>query len=195
MILPNVALFLVVIILPLSHGTHTKYPPNMVEEYTPDDPYFIEERDDNSPNEVDYEKSRQLRLSGIPNLPLPLYFLNQNKNRKNSNKKRMKESSIYYIRLPASPYVIVPGLGYVSQPPTISPLLGIAPDQAAKPVDFKDGFVSDDGYDDYLLDRREKPVKVMNKKKMVKNSKIERIRGLFYFNGRPEKVIILPVDE
>ncbi|RZF47847.1 hypothetical protein LSTR_LSTR010637 [Laodelphax striatellus] len=31
------------------------------------------------------------------------------------------DSPIYYVRLPPSPYMFVPGVGYVSQPPSIRP--------------------------------------------------------------------------
>lgn len=34
--------------------------------------------------------------------------------------KRYQESNIFYIRLPPTPYTFVPGLGYISQPPTYS---------------------------------------------------------------------------
>ncbi|EFN83506.1 uncharacterized protein LOC105184172 [Harpegnathos saltator] len=34
--------------------------------------------------------------------------------------KRYQESNIFYIRLPPTPYMFVPGLGYISQPPTYS---------------------------------------------------------------------------
>lgn len=34
--------------------------------------------------------------------------------------KRYPESNIFYIRLPPTPYMFVPGLGYISQPPTYS---------------------------------------------------------------------------
>lgn len=33
-----------------------------------------------------------------------------------------QNSPIYYIRLPPTPYMFVPGMGYISQPPTIQPL-------------------------------------------------------------------------
>ncbi|XP_076160903.1 uncharacterized protein LOC143143496 [Ptiloglossa arizonensis] len=37
-----------------------------------------------------------------------------------SDSSRYQESNIFYIRLPPTPYMFVPGLGYVSQPPTYS---------------------------------------------------------------------------
>ncbi|CAO1420146.1 unnamed protein product [Diamesa serratosioi] len=38
-----------------------------------------------------------------------------------------KNSPIFYIRLPPTPYMFVPGLGYISQPPTYQPLAPIPP--------------------------------------------------------------------
>ncbi|XP_045772239.1 WW domain-binding protein 11 [Maniola jurtina] len=39
----------------------------------------------------------------------------------NLNSLQYDNSPIFYIRLPPTPYMFVPGLGYVSQPPTIGP--------------------------------------------------------------------------
>lgn len=38
-----------------------------------------------------------------------------------------KNSPIYYVRLPPTPYMFVPGLGYVSQPPTYTPMSPVPP--------------------------------------------------------------------
>lgn len=40
---------------------------------------------------------------------------------------QFKNSPIYYIRLPPTPYMFVPGIGYVSQPPTYQPMAPIMP--------------------------------------------------------------------
>jgi hypothetical protein len=45
-----------------------------------------------------------------------------------------KNSPIYYIRLPPTPYMFVPGLGYVSQPPTYNPLPAPLPPPPQMPV-------------------------------------------------------------
>lgn len=45
-----------------------------------------------------------------------------------------KNSPIYYIRLPPTPYMYVPGLGYVSQPPTYNPLPPPPPPPPPMPV-------------------------------------------------------------
>lgn len=48
-----------------------------------------------------------------------------------NNKMRYQESDIFYIRLPPIPYMFVPGLGYISQPPTYS---GASPKPQISPV-------------------------------------------------------------
>lgn len=40
---------------------------------------------------------------------------------------QFKNSPIYYIRLPPTPYMFVPGVGYISQPPTYQPMTPIMP--------------------------------------------------------------------
>ena len=40
-----------------------------------------------------------------------------------SKRKKMKNSPITYIKMPASPYTFVPGKGYVSKPKTSSPFM------------------------------------------------------------------------
>lgn len=40
---------------------------------------------------------------------------------------QQKESQIFYIRLPPTPYMFVPGIGYVSQPPSYNPLMAPQP--------------------------------------------------------------------
>ncbi|KOB67122.1 Uncharacterized protein OBRU01_20183 [Operophtera brumata] len=55
----------------------------------------------------------------------------------NLNSLQYDNSPIFYIRLPPTPYMFVPGLGYVSQPPSIgppmSPMMPQGPPQVADP--------------------------------------------------------------
>lgn len=60
-------------------------------------------------------------------LRMPTYEIDYNnnselttKNRLSGVSKKYPESDIFYIRLPPIPYMFVPGLGYISQPPTYS---------------------------------------------------------------------------
>ncbi|XP_028048993.2 uncharacterized protein LOC105831416 [Monomorium pharaonis] len=69
-------------------------------------------------------------LSSILHYPrVPTYEIDYNGNSESpakesrssdAPKKYLHESDIFYIRLPPIPYMFVPGLGYVSQPPTYS---------------------------------------------------------------------------
>lgn len=49
------------------------------------------------------------------------------KKRPSTGTNHFKNSPIYYIRLPPTPYMLVPGLGYISNPPTIQPITPIMP--------------------------------------------------------------------
>ncbi|XP_072931819.1 uncharacterized protein [Epargyreus clarus] len=66
----------------------------------------------------------------------------------NMNSLQYDNSPIFYIRLPPTPYMFVPGLGYVSQPPTIgppmSPMLpqGVPPQVADPFINLPLDFVS-----------------------------------------------------
>uniref|UniRef100_A0A336M127 CSON006179 protein n=1 Tax=Culicoides sonorensis TaxID=179676 RepID=A0A336M127_CULSO len=75
-----------------------------------------------------------------PTLPTPDYFSDYSyygyndddddmMSRANTKKRpnQFKNSPIYYIRLPPTPYMFVPGLGYISQPPTYQPMAPVAP--------------------------------------------------------------------
>lgn len=49
-----------------------------------------------------------------------------------------RNSPIFYIRLPPTPYMFVPGMGYISNPPTITPL----PQPIAQPSPFASQYYS-----------------------------------------------------
>ncbi|XP_055586693.1 uncharacterized protein LOC129739307 [Uranotaenia lowii] len=68
----------------------------------------------------------------LPNIDDEDILSRNNQRRRPAN----KNSPIYYIRLPPTPYMFVPGLGYISQPPTIQPLAPAVPQypQLAPPV-------------------------------------------------------------
>ncbi|XP_076234807.1 uncharacterized protein LOC143179452 [Calliopsis andreniformis] len=68
---------------------------------------------------VNYPLVQQLPFSGIP------YDVDFNSNSFDSEETSedsngYQESNIFFIRLPPTPYMFVPGLGYISQPPTYS---------------------------------------------------------------------------
>ncbi|KAJ0177347.1 hypothetical protein K1T71_007356 [Dendrolimus kikuchii] len=66
----------------------------------------------------------------------------------NINSLQYDNSPIFYIRLPPTPYMFVPGLGYISQPPTIGPPMspmmpqGVPPQVADPFINLPLDFVS-----------------------------------------------------
>ena len=54
-------------------------------------------------------------------------------NRRRPANGNYKNSPIFYIRLPPTPYMFVPGLGYVSQPPSYSPMSPVPVQQPISP--------------------------------------------------------------
>lgn len=124
-----------------------------------------------------------------------------------------QNSPIFYIRLPPTPYMFVPGMGYVSQPPTIQP---IAPQYAYPPpqpispfINLPVNFVSNGKptgvyqwqpppptnyanpqYPSYLPPRPQRPYRP--KPSYMPDSKVTHLKGSYVFNGRPEEVYVLP---
>ncbi|XP_045448700.1 pollen-specific leucine-rich repeat extensin-like protein 3 [Melitaea cinxia] len=58
----------------------------------------------------------------------------------NLNSLQYDNSPIFYIRLPPTPYMFVPGLGYVSQPPTLGPAM--PPMMPQVPQQVSDPFIN-----------------------------------------------------
>lgn len=63
-------------------------------------------------------------------------------NQKKRPSTHFKNSPIYYIRLPPTPYMFVPGLGYISQPPTIQPMAPVLPPPVSPFYNLPINFVS-----------------------------------------------------
>lgn len=135
------------------------------------------------------------------------------KRRRPSNGGFGKNSPIYYIRLPPTPYMFVPGLGYVSQPPSYSPM----PPQPLSPfynlpLDFlangkptniyqwaspaaqfaQPPFVPQLGYPSYQQ-RPQRPYGLAQRpiNPYLQESKVTNLKGPFLFNGRPEDIFLL----
>ncbi|CAB3224375.1 unnamed protein product [Arctia plantaginis] len=112
---------------------------------------FTEDNDDDINFTVNDENFEEEDLSRT----IPTRRRQQNK-KKNSNgdyqtndlnSLQYENSPIFYIRLPPTPYMFVPGLGYVSQPPTLgppmSPMMAGVPPQVADPfINLPIDFVS-----------------------------------------------------
>lgn len=128
-----------------------------------------------------------------------------------ANKRRpgtTKNSPIFYIRLPPTPYMFVPGMGYISQPPTIQPLtpqypinpfinLPITYLSNAKPTGvfpWNQQPATNFGtpqFPSYLPTRPQKPYRPKPPVAQGPDSKITHL-GSYLFNGRPENIYLMP---
>ncbi|KAL1130415.1 hypothetical protein AAG570_011663 [Ranatra chinensis] len=106
----------------------------------------------------------------------PEYYEEREDNELSARVRPQKGNSpIYYIRLPPSPYVLVPGLGYVSRPPSPRPPpVPQTPDSnlIRLPVDFLSNG---------------KPTTVYSWDSQV----LHLDKGPYFFNGRPTDIFLL----
>lgn len=138
--------------------------------------------------------------------------------RKPSNR---ENSPIFYVRLPPTPYMYVPGMGYISQPPTIRPLAFAPPPMPPPvvnpfinvPVNFlangkptnvyewpataQVNHLAQPQYPTYLPSRpsmhQQRPQSYRpHKHSFLPDSKITHLKGNYVFNGRPEEIFVLP---
>lgn len=133
-----------------------------------------------------------------------------------ANKRRpvsSKNSPIFYIRLPPTPYMFVPGLGYVSQPPTIQPLTPQYPINPLNPfINLPLTYLSNakptgvfpwnqqtstnqmnfgaPQFPSYLPPRPQKPYRPKPPTSQLAPSQDSKIThlGSYLFNGRPENI-------
>lgn len=105
--------------------------------------------------------------------------------------KKPGNSPIYYIRLPATPYIYIPGVGYVSQPPQLQPppVVQTRPDSPFLnvPVRFVSNGKPTGVYtleNDLALPNPTRPP--------LQNSPITNLnKGPYVFNGRPTDIYLL----
>lgn len=141
--------------------------------------------------------------------------------RANSRRKPVggQNSPIFYIRLPPTPYMFVPGMGYISQPPTMQPIASPyalpppPPPQPAVPamspfINLPINFVSNakptgiyqwnsgtnfgPQFPSYLPPRPRPSYQRPKPYVQHQDSKITHLKGPYMFNGRPEDVYLLP---
>lgn len=128
-----------------------------------------------------------------------------------------QNSPIFYIRLPPTPYMFVPGMGYISQPPSMQPIAPQfslpPPPQAAVPamspfINLPINYVSNakpsgiyqwnsgsnfgPQFPSYLPPRPRPTYQRPKPYIQPQNSKITHLKGPYVFNGRPEDVYLLP---
>lgn len=123
-------------------------------------------------------------------------------NRRRPTNGAYENSPIYYIRLPPTPYMFVPGFGYISQPPQIQAQQMFQPQPQQPPqnpfINLQIPFVSNGKpenvynfgpqFPSYLPPR---PTSVKQKPSYVNDSKIHHLKGQFLFNGRPENIYLM----
>lgn len=99
------------------------------------------------------------------------------------HKQPMYNSPIYYIRLPPQPYMYVPGLGYVSQPPPppppVSPFVTL-------PLSFVANGKPSTIYQWDSEQEFEEP-----KPTKRPDSTVHKLDGQFTFNGKPDNIMVL----
>lgn len=136
------------------------------------------------------------------------------------NRKRpgsFKNSPIYYIKLPPVPYMFIPELGYVSNPPTYNSLPNPQyPMQATPPAPtvfynlpldfisngkpsnifswgspaFGSTFAGSASPPQFTPTYQQPYQRPMNP--FLQESKVTNLKGQYLFNGRPEKIFVLP---
>ncbi|XP_055852841.1 uncharacterized protein LOC129916745 [Episyrphus balteatus] len=114
-------------------------------------------------------------------------------------------SPVYYVRLPPTPYMYTPGLGYISQPSqSLTPYHGSSLNQfMSLPINFLSNGQPNGAYDFSMPElmssafpgkgflRQEPPV--FGRKSFVEDSGFATsLKGRFDFNGRPDSVYVLP---
>jgi hypothetical protein len=141
------------------------------------------------------------------------------------NRKRpgnFKNSPIYYIRLPPVPYSFVPGLGYISNPPSYTPMLPPQPPSSIfynLPLDFISNGKPTNIYQwgappqpsssmgwgspayaqpphqpqfSPSYQRPQRPYQQRPMNPYLQESKVTNLKGQYLFNGRPEEIYVLP---
>lgn len=134
--------------------------------------------------------------------------------RKPSNR---ENSPIFYVRLPPTPYMYVPGMGYISQPPTIRPMAFAPPPMPQPvvnpfinvPVNFLSNGKPTNVYEWPSVHPQYPPYSRPptmhsgtrpqhqssyrpHKNSFLPDSKITHLKGPYVFNGRPEDIFVLP---
>lgn len=125
----------------------------------------------------------------------------QQKKQPGKSKPKKPESEIFFIRLPPTPYSYVPGLGYISQPPSFSTasLAGSAKPQRNPFIKLPIDFVSN-GKPTAVYrwpqaaaapPSKQKPSKTHHQKYKPDSPIIKLNRGPYIFDGRPESVYLM----
>lgn len=123
-----------------------------------------------------------------------------------NNPRRHINSPIYYIRLPPAPYMYVSGLGYVSHPPSVSPLGPTTNSFINLPISFVSNGKPSNVYqwsEGYRPPTIVKPTTTTTTTTTTQkpylyapkpDSTIHRLPGQYVFNGKPQDNIVVLRD-
>lgn len=125
-----------------------------------------------------------------------------------------KNSPIFYIRLPPTPYMFVPGLGYISQPPSYTPMTPVPQPISpfySLPLDFisngkptniyqwgspANQFIQQPQFvqsSHQFVSPYQRPYTSQRPiNPFAQESKLTKYKEQFVFNGRPEDIFSLP---
>ncbi|XP_050683590.1 uncharacterized protein LOC126978640 [Leptidea sinapis] len=141
----------------------------------------------------------------------------------NINSLQYDNSPIFYIRLPPTPYMFVPGMGYVSQPPSLGPMAPMLPNMAPQdpfinlPLDFVSNgkptgvyqwngapgypqapqMTDPFGYGPPMMPSRPNfnaPSYPQKPAPAPSNSKVTNLKGPYVFNGKPSDSVYVLRD-
>ncbi|XP_016840687.1 uncharacterized protein LOC100679286 [Nasonia vitripennis] len=127
----------------------------------------------------------------------------QQKKPPSKSKNKKPESEIFFIRLPPTPYSYVPGLGYISQPPSFSTaslagsLTKPPPPQRNTFIKLPIEFVSNGKptavyrWPSPAPPSKQKPSKTHHQKYRPDSPIIKLNRGPYIFDGRPKSVYLM----
>lgn len=170
-------------------------------------------------NAGEQDQMNNYNLNNMGNAEEEEILSRTNQGHRRRPQQNFKNSPIYYIRLPPTPYMFVPGLGYISQPPTITPMAPISPIQSLGgpqpvspfyniPLNFlANGKPSNiyqwggNGYGQSFVQPQYSQFGIPHyppprpqrpyQRPFIQDSKITHLKGPFLFNGRPEDIFLL----
>lgn len=101
-------------------------------------------------------------------------------------------SPIYYIRLPPTPYVFIPGVGYVSQPPTLRPPPVVQSTPESNFINLPTRFVSNGKPTGVYLWNPAAEHPYARPKPLAQDSLMTNLnKGPYVFNGKPSDIFLL----
>lgn len=170
-------------------------------------PQFFPTDDDYGDEELTLERIEPNEDEDLSRTIPPRRKYNPYKDFSNTNSISYDNSPIYYIRLPPTPYMFVPGLGYISQPPSVGPPVPPPVNQFINvPIEFVSNgkptnvyqwnnapaYQTSPAVNPYnpIFPNPSRPFQKPNKKPT--DSKVTNLnKGPYVFNGKPNDIFVL----